>query len=853
MSVLVREPPAPPRVSPSRPGPARRAVARWAWRLFRREWRRQALVLALLAVAVAATIVGLGVASNAFELKADPVFGIANTIVGLPGNDPQLAADVAAVRVHFGTVDVIAHQRVAVPGSVLTLDIRAEDPHGPFLHPTVRLDSGRYPAGAGEVAITADVAKLFGLHVGGTWQVGGRVLHVVGVVENPLNLVDSFALVPPGQAKAASDVSVLVNTGKGGVQGFRLPSGTPLGIESRGNGNNKTAAEALVLVLGTLGLVFVGLMAVAGFTVMAQRRLRALGMLGALGATDRHVRLVLVADGAVVGAVGALVGAGLGLVSWFAFAPTLQSISGHRVDALSLPWWGIGLAMVLALATATLASWWPARALSRTSIVTALSGRPPRPRPAHRFAALGSAMLACGVVLLAFADHRRPGFIIGGTAATAVGMLLFAPAAIRALALPARRSAVSVRLAFRDLARYQARSGATLGAVTLAIGIAVTIAVAASAAQAPSPVPNLPTNELMLYLSPSGGLSQVPPVTAAQLQAITSRVDALAAALHAGAVTALDQAYNPQSTVQPAMPGGDPAGYVTPALAEVILQKHGEEITAPVALYVATPALLAHYGIAANVINATADVITSRRDLGNRQIFDPILDSGGPGAKTPGPARPGAGPQGTGRDPGVTRPNMQFIARLPAYTSAPGTLLTPHAMHALGLQPLPAAWLVQATQALTPSQIATARSAAASAGLYVETHKAEKSLAPLRNWSTAIGALVALGVLAMTVGLIRSETENDLRVLTATGASSGTRRALTAATAGALAFLGAVIGTAGAYAALLAWYRSDLSPLSRVPVMNLLIIVLAMPAVAAIAGWLLAGREPPLISRQPLE
>ena len=35
--------------------PARRAVIRWAWRLFRREWRQQLLVLALIIVAVGAT------------------------------------------------------------------------------------------------------------------------------------------------------------------------------------------------------------------------------------------------------------------------------------------------------------------------------------------------------------------------------------------------------------------------------------------------------------------------------------------------------------------------------------------------------------------------------------------------------------------------------------------------------------------------------------------------------------------------------------------------------------------------------------------------------------------------------
>jgi len=42
-----------------------------------------------------------------------------------------------------------------------------------------------------------------------------------------------------------------------------------------------------VLVSAVFGLIFIGLVATAGFTVLAQRRLRSLGMLSALGATDR--------------------------------------------------------------------------------------------------------------------------------------------------------------------------------------------------------------------------------------------------------------------------------------------------------------------------------------------------------------------------------------------------------------------------------------------------------------------------------------------------------------------------------------------------------------------------------------
>jgi putative ABC transport system permease protein len=37
-------------------------------------------------------------------------------------------------------------------------------------------------------------------------------------------------------------------------------------------------------------------------------------------------------------------------------------------------------------------------------------------------------------------------------------------------------------------------------------------------------------------------------------------------------------------------------------------------------------------------------------------------------------------------------------------------------------------------------------------------------------------------------------------------------------------------------------------PLADVPV-----LLIGLPLIAAVAGWLLAGREPPLIARQPIE
>ena len=68
----------------------------------------------------------------------------------------------------------------------------------------------------------------------------------------------------------------------------------------------------------------------------------------------------------------------------------------------------------------------------------------------------------------------------------------------------AGRAPVAVRLALRDLARYQARSGAALAAASLAVGIAATIAVTAAAQQAHDHTltgGNLPTNQLIVWLA----------------------------------------------------------------------------------------------------------------------------------------------------------------------------------------------------------------------------------------------------------------------------------------------------------------------------------------------------------------
>jgi len=337
--------------------------------LFRREWRQQLLVLALIIVAVAATVVGAAVATTT-PPPANAGFGTAEDLATFQPPGPGLATQIAALQHRFGRVDVIENQTIAIPGSINTYDLRAQDPRGPFGRPMPSLVSGHYPTNAGQVAVTAGVAAAFGLRTGDVWQQAGQGRRVVGIVENPQSLLAEFAHVVPGQVRAPTQVTVLFDAP--GVNPTSLgPNVQNVSSAAAGNPFNP---ETIVLGLATVAMLLIALVGVGGFRVLAQRRLRSLGMLGALGATDKHIRLVVRANGVVVGVAGALIGAVLGLAAWLAYRPTVESNAHHVIGAFQLPWAVIAAAMALAVVATFFAASRPARSITRMPAVTALSG-----------------------------------------------------------------------------------------------------------------------------------------------------------------------------------------------------------------------------------------------------------------------------------------------------------------------------------------------------------------------------------------------------------------------------------------------------------------------------------------------
>jgi putative ABC transport system permease protein len=417
--------------------------------------------------------------------------------------------------------------------------------------------------------------------------------------------------------------------------------------------------------------------------------------------------------------------------------------------------------------------------------------------------------------------------LAGGFVALAVAIVLLAPALLGVAAAAGKQSPIAIRLALRDMARYRARSGPALAAISLSTLIAVIICVTSAARFGDALAytgPNLTTSQLIVY-APNG--QTAPQVSMAQAQKVANEI---AAGLGTTSMITLETT---SAGLVHAAPGPFWSGQI----------------------YLATPQLLRAFGISNSQINPGADILTMRPGLAAMSLMQ-LLANGGKAPGNPNGSSSWPCPPGSC----IAGPPIQEISQLPSGTSAPNTVITQHAITALRLQSsiTTAGWLIQAPHGLTAAQITNAQQVTAGApGMSIETRGNIPSLALILDTATIFGILLALGIVAMSVGLVRSEAARDLRTLTATGASGTTRRTITAATAAALAFTGAVIGITSGYLAAIGFFRSNslygLSLLTNIPVTNLLVIGVGMPLAATVLGWLLAGRDPAGIARQPLE
>jgi putative ABC transport system permease protein len=841
---------------PRRAAMARRSLSRWAMRLALREWKQRILIVLLIAVASGTTLLGIAVASAAVGTPNARTLGTAQTLIQLPGNTKNLGGVITSIEKAYGTASVVYDEPITT-GQTGGADLRAQDPSAPYTRVLLGLESGHYPAQAGQVAVTAGLAQLYGLKIGSTWRVpagtgpeAGRAFVVTGIVEDPSNLLDEFALVAPGQLASPGQltssgqvriyVGESLNSAAASAAGDVIPKDAI--VTAPATSNSALAAATIVLIVSVVGLVFIGLVATAAFTVMAQRRQRALGMLASLGATEGDVRFVLIADGLIGGVTGAIIGGAVAFGGWLWYYPHLATATAHRIDPLDLPWTAVVIGLLLAVATSVLAAVWPGRTASKVPVVAAISGRIEPPELVRRSLRPGLIFLVAGLFVLfasgGWGGGQNGGYlVIAGLLSCEISCALLAPFIVDKLARRAWRAPLASRLALRDLARYRSRSGSALAAISFAVFIA-TVAIIIASIQFHQALdynaPNMASNQLILY-NPGSDPSIYQPgqfVPAAKLTATRKQADAIAAQLHASAPLELDVAVS-VNVPEPGQPTANQFGTITS------LNGHG----AAGPMYVATPALLQAFGIGRGEVNPDADVLTMRALLSSTDGL--ALVSGNFLAQ---------GPAGCPAGMCILNPVIQTTSKLPAGTSLPNTVITEKGVKALHETIVPAGWLIQARSGLTPVEINAARQAALGLGTTIETKDGALSLGEISNAATLGGLLLALGILAMTIGLIRSETAGDLRTLTAAGAGGLTRRALAGVTTGVIAFLGAALGTATACLAVLVYSHADITEtFSNVPWSDIGLLVVGMPLIGAAAAWLLGGRQPSAVSRQPLD
>jgi putative ABC transport system permease protein len=87
---------------------------------------------------------GRGVATNTPPSNPNAAtFGTASALITLPGSDPHLAAGIAAIQRQYRPADVIENQDITT-GTVQSVQLRAQDPAGPYGGPMLALVSGHW-------------------------------------------------------------------------------------------------------------------------------------------------------------------------------------------------------------------------------------------------------------------------------------------------------------------------------------------------------------------------------------------------------------------------------------------------------------------------------------------------------------------------------------------------------------------------------------------------------------------------------------------------------------------------------------------------------------------------------------
>jgi putative ABC transport system permease protein len=360
-----------------------------------RDRSRTALTVGALAVSLAVLVALAGVASStrraATDWLAEVVPGelLLTSIRPVAADEPgatEIAALPGVARVsplgRFSVaLDGARTDAAAVVGADLAADGRlalvAGDPGAAF----AGLDAG------GAAIVPRSLAERRGIGVGSTLTLlsgtGTVELRVVAVAERTIPgavaeaiLVgwpdatgrlgvlgaDAFAVrFQPGEEASARPAV------EAAARGYALEPAT-LDQAAGAIGASLDRRAALFAALAVVALIVAALGIVNTLTMNVLERVRELALLRAMGLARRQAWRLVVLEAAILGLVGAVLGAAAGLVAGAA----LVGLAGGSGVPFDPPWAIAGAALVAGVVLATLAALYPARIAARVRIVPAL-------------------------------------------------------------------------------------------------------------------------------------------------------------------------------------------------------------------------------------------------------------------------------------------------------------------------------------------------------------------------------------------------------------------------------------------------------------------------------------------------
>jgi putative ABC transport system permease protein len=465
--------------------------------------------------------------SQADKRKDEPPPPTAADLLG------KLPAGSRLLPLRTGTVALKTAQGIGQPNAI------SVDARDPLTNKYLKILEGRAPESASEVALTKQAVTRLGQGMGGTVTSGDRLRKytVVGLVEFPsmLQQVVLFAPIPVSDDEPAGlslgDNSWLVSTpapvtwtdvrhlntfgiSVASRQVFLDPPPQSEVPNTYASGSVQPKDLALGVLVAGLALLEIVLLAGPAFAVSARRRQRQLALVAANGGTPAHIRRIVLADGVVLGAIGAGSGVVLGIAAAFAARPLMEEyLAGHRAGGYRVFPAALAAIAVLAVMTGVLAALVPAFITARQNVVASLAGRRGATRSRKRWIVVGLVMVAAGAGITIFGSLITEATImLGGLVLGELGLVLCTPALVGLIARLGRWLPVAPRIALRDAGRNRAAAAPAISAVMAAVAGSIAVGLYLQSnitMQEMVYQPSAPPGYATIYLE-NGGPNQTP-------------------------------------------------------------------------------------------------------------------------------------------------------------------------------------------------------------------------------------------------------------------------------------------------------------------------------------------------------